>query len=150
MHENVALKYRENLGFLSERFLLVINKYRGILKQVYLEEDNDNSKKNILGTKPSELRTIYNDTIFLSRMVIDGIIKEMANVETLDENIGQLKKEYEVEGENLNNAFDQGRGANPRRLDARKYMRRDYFMELFYISAITYGSVYIYSFMKRP
>tara|TARA_B110000046_G_scaffold93228_1_gene101204 strand:+ start:1382 stop:1834 length:453 start_codon:yes stop_codon:yes gene_type:complete len=148
MHENVAVNYREDLGFLAERFLLGINKYRGILKQVYLEEDNDNSNKHILGTKPNELLNIYNSTIMLSVEIVDNIVKEMAKVEELDKNIINLKREFEVEGENRNNAFDQGRAANPRRLDTRNAMRRDYFMDMFYISAITYGSVYIYSFMN--
>lgn len=149
MHENVALRYRENLDLLAERFLLVINKYRGVLKQVYLEEDDNNSKKNNLGTKPNELHIIYNDTIVLSSKIVDGVVKEIANVEALDKNINQLKREFKVEGENINNALDQGRSANPRRLDARKSMRKDFFMDIFYIGAITYGSIYLYSFWKK-
>lgn len=147
MPENIAIKHREDLEIIAERFLLVVNRYRGILKQVYLEEASDD-KKNKLETKPTELLKIYNDTIVLSSKIIDGIVKETGNVEVLDENIRQLKRESTIEGDNLNNILGQGRAANPRRLDARRSMRTDYFMEIFYIGAILYGSKYIYSFWK--
>ena len=147
MLENIAIKYREDLDIISGQFLLVVNTYRGILKQVYLEESSDDKKRQ-LETKPTELLKIYNDTIVLSSKIIDGIVKEMANVAVLDENIKQLKQESTIEGDNLNNILDQGRAANPRRLDARRSMRTDYFMEIFYLGAILYGSKYLYSFWK--
>ena len=144
-----ALKYREDLVFLSEQFLLVINNYRTALKQVYLEEDPDDNKKKNLEQIRGQLLEIYNDVMILSGGVIDDIVKEKNKIEILDDKIAELKSKFKIENDNLNNILDQGRAANPRRLDVRNEMRKDYYMEIFYIIAITYGGTYIYHYFKK-
>jgi hypothetical protein len=144
-----ALKYREDLVFLSEQFLLVINNYRTALKQVYLEEDPDDNKKKYLNQIKVQLTEIYNNVMILSAGVIDNIVKEKNKIEKLDNQIADLKSKFKTENIKLNNILDQGKAANPRRLDVRNQMRKSYYMDIFYILAITCGGTYIYSYFKN-
>ena len=147
--QGAALKYREDLAFLLEQFFVLVDQYRTALKQVYLEEDPDDNKKKMLGSIAIQLRDIYKDVFILSGSVVDNIIKEKNKVEILDKKIKELKTRFKTENGKLNNILDQGRAANPRRLDAREVMRRSYYMDIFYVLAITCGGTYIYSYFKN-
>lgn len=147
--QGAALKYREDLAFLLEQFLVVVGQYRAALKQVYLEEDPDDNKKKNLDNIATQLLEIYNDVMILSGGVVDNIIKEKNKIEILDNKIKELKTRFKTENGKLNNILDQGRAANPRRLDARDVMRKSYYMDIFYVLAITCGGTYIYSYFKN-
>jgi hypothetical protein len=87
--------------------------------------------------------------MILSAGVIDNIVKEKNKIEKLDNQIADLKSKFKTENIKLNNILDQGKAANPRRLDVRNQMRKSYYMDIFYILAITCGGTYIYSYFKN-
>jgi len=144
-----ALKYREDLIFLTEQFFLIINNYKVALKQVYLEEDVDNDKKHNLEQIRGQLSEIYRDVMILSGNIIDSIVKEKEKIEELDNRIADLKLKFNAENKSLNDILSKGNAANPMRLDARKEMRKSYYMEIFYAVAITCGGGYLYSYFKN-
>lgn len=144
-----ALKYREKLIFLTEQFFLIINNYKVALTQVYLEEDVNNEKKQKLDKIRDQLNAIYKDVLTLSSNIVDSIIDERDKVELLDNRIADLKLQFKAENKNLNDILGKGNAANPMRLDARKEMRKSYYMEIFYVVAITCGGGYLYSYFKN-
>lgn len=148
-YNTIAIKYKEDLQFLSDLFLNTIKDYKVAIKRAYLEEDIQGDKKNELNNISNRFLDIYKDTMILSEKVVNGILKEKKDVEELDKKINKLKIEFNNENNKLNNMLDNGRAANPRRLDARTSMRKSYFMDIFYLSAITGGIGYLYYYYKN-
>jgi len=145
--DRVVDNFADKIELQIQKFQILIGNYRTALKQLYLEDNGDNTTntENI----ERRLQKVYADTFLISSQINSDIMKNNGKIQSLDEYLNKLKQQVDAKNTELAEIRDSGLAAIPREHYIREHTIKSYFIAAYYITASSLALYFIVKYFKK-